>query len=66
MMMMSVTGIEHVEITYFGFDATDKDNNPTQTKYISSGEDKDFYTMVVLASNSRTHGLLFSYEKNQE
>ena len=66
MMMMSVTGIEHVEITYFGFDATDKDNNPTQTKYLSSGEDKDFYTMVVLASNSRTHGLLFSYEKNQE
>lgn len=66
MMMMNTTGVEHVEITYFGFDATNKENYPTQTKYLSSGDDKDFYTMVVLANNSRTHGLLFSYEKNQE
>lgn len=62
----NVEGVEHAEITYFGFDATDQNQYPTQTKYLSNSADTDFYTVSILAEQSRTHGLQISYEKNEE
>jgi len=60
-LITDIDGIEHVEITYFGFDITNKTEYPSSSKYLSISEASDFYTMILLAETDTKHGIQFSY-----
>jgi len=59
----SVDGVEHVEITYFGFD---KEKYSSSNKYLSIDEAHDFYTTILLAENDSKHGVHLEYLANEE
>lgn len=63
--LSSIDGVEHVEISYFGFDSSDQTNYPSQTKYLTTGTD-DFYTSIVLSDTDTQHGVVFSYESSDD
>ena len=60
-LITDIYGIEHVEITYFGFDITDTTKYPSSSKYLSISETYDFYTIILLAETDSKHGIQFSY-----
>lgn len=59
--ILDVNGVEHVEITYFGFDITNQSEYPSHTKYLSVDEAYDFYTTILLAETDGKHGNQLAY-----
>ena len=66
-LIMDVDGIEHIEITYFGLDAANPSEYPSETKYLSVDEKHEFYTTIVLAeTDTSKHGIQLTYQKDSD